>query len=290
MVSGVGMPAKRNFEVSNQSFQRCKFNGLRHQDSVPTNASFAPIHLHPKQKTFDSMSSSSFNTTNTKASRDSNNNTLLDDSSGDEGDDEVLVEQEKQESSTTKLSPYHVKNYFNSTMGGKDLRVLFAMAIGCTTCDLPDHKDAPFSKAKTYHSEVKPDAATLKLEVTRQWKAYFFTCHQPCPSNWKIDKCTDYLMSRPIPTSEAADLDFLESELKEWTGIQEMINESYEKEEDRIINCSWSSDIPYLHLYHTLVDDTIRSAFRKAYCSKTRDELDGRNSSLFQDFYELSSE
>ena len=97
-------------------------------------------------------------------------------------------------------------------------------------------------------------------------------------------------MSHPIPTSEATDLDFLEAELKEWTGIQEMINESNEKEEDRIINCSWLSDIPYLHLYHTLVDDTIRSAFTKAYCSKTCDELDGRNSSLFQDFYELASE
>ena len=95
-------------------------------------------------------------------------------------------------------------------------------------------------------------------------------------------------MSHPIPTSEAADLDFLESELKEWTGIQETINESYEMEEDQIINCSWSSNIPYLRLYHTLVDDTIRSAFGKAYCSKTRGELDGRDSALFQDFYELS--
>ena len=235
------------------------------------------------------MSSSSFNTTNTEASNDSNNDTLSDDASGDEEDDKVLVEQDKQESSTTKLLPYHAKNYLNSTMGRKDLRVLFAMAIGCTTHDLPDHKDPLFSKAKTYHSEVRPDAATLKLEVTRRWKAYFFICRQPRPSNWKIDKCTDYLMSRPIPTSEAADLDFLESELKEWTGIQEMVNESYEKEEDRIINRSWSSDIPYLPLYHTLVDDTIRSAFGKAYCSKTHDELDGRNSSLFQDFYELSS-
>ena len=106
------------------------------------------------------------------------------------------------------------------------------MAIGCTTHDLPNLKDAPFSKAKAYHSEVKPNAATLKLEDTRQWKAYFFTSRQPHPSNWKIDKCIDYLMSHPIPTMEAADLDFLESELKEWTGIQEMINESYKKEED----------------------------------------------------------
>ena len=63
-------------------------------------------------------------------------------------------------------------NYFNSTMGGKDLHVLFAMAIGCHSTDLPDHKEPPFSKSKVYHSEVKPNASTLKLEVTRHWKAY----------------------------------------------------------------------------------------------------------------------
>ena len=61
MVSGVGVPAKRNFEVSNRSFQRCKFNGICHQDSLPTNESFIsiqskdkpliPCHLHPMIQT-----------------------------------------------------------------------------------------------------------------------------------------------------------------------------------------------------------------------------------------------
>ena len=46
--------------------------------------------------------------------------------------------------------------------------------------------------------------------------------------------------------SERADLDFLGSEIEEWKGIQLMINESQEKE-----------DIPYLHLYHTLVEDSV---------------------------------
>ena len=45
----------------------------------------------------------------------------------------------------SKLTEFHVKNYFNSTMGGKDLHVLFAMAIGCNSMDLPDHKEPPFS-------------------------------------------------------------------------------------------------------------------------------------------------
>ena len=76
-------------------------------------------------------------------------------------------EEEQQEISSTqqeKLTEHHAKNYFNSTMGGKDLRVLFVMAIGCHSRDIPDHKEPPFSQSKVYHLEVKPDASTLKLE------------------------------------------------------------------------------------------------------------------------------
>ena len=47
------------------------------------------------------------------------------------------------------------------------------------------------------------------------------------------------------------------------------------------------SDIPFLRLYHTLVEDGICSAFGKAYQAKSCEELDGRNTSFFQDFYEL---
>ena len=94
----------------------------------------------------------------------------------------------------------------------------------------------------------------LLLEVKWDWKAYFCTTHQPHPINWKIDKCHDYLLSHPIPISKKADLDL---EIQEWKDIQSMINESQEQEDNLIIHHSWSSDIPYLHLYHTLVEDSI---------------------------------
>ena len=48
-------------------------------------------------------------------------------------------------------------------MDGKDLQVLFAMAIGCHLMDIPDHKDPLFCQSKTYHSETKPDSSPLKL-------------------------------------------------------------------------------------------------------------------------------
>ena len=121
-------------------------------------------------------------------------------------------------------------------MGGKDLHVLFAMDIGCNSMDLPDHKERPFSKSKTYHSEIKPDAATLKLEVTRRWKAYKTSCRQPCPANWKMEKAVEYLMNNPIPPSEVVDQTWLKAELEEWKRIQEMINESQQHSADKVIH------------------------------------------------------
>ena len=86
-----------------------------------------------------------------------------DDDSTDNGQTNYAADDDRQHS---KLTEFHMKNYFNSTMGGKDLHVLFTMAIGCNSMDLPDHKEPPFCRSKTYHSEIKPDSATLKLEVT----------------------------------------------------------------------------------------------------------------------------
>ena len=82
-----------------------------------------------------------------------------------EEDDNNAELHEENNDETTKLSEFHAKNYFNSTMGGKDVWVLFAMAIGCNTRKLRSHKNPPFSKSKVNHTEIKPDAATLKLEI-----------------------------------------------------------------------------------------------------------------------------
>ena len=54
--------------------------------------------------------------------------------------------------------------------------------------------------------------------------------------DWKIDKCIKYLMENPIPMSEVFDLDWIKSELKEWKGIQEMVNKSQQCEDDRILH------------------------------------------------------
>ena len=218
--------------------------------------------------TINNVSKSSNALLSTHSSSTSSENDTLQAPQDDSEEQIIINDDDIQDENVMKLSEYHAKNYFNSTMGGKDVRVLFAMAIGCNSRNLPSDKDPPFSKSKVYHTEIKPDAATLKLEITRRWKAYHFSGRQPRPANWKIEKCNQFLMANPIPPSEKFDLDWLESELEEWKGIQKLINESQEREDDRVIHRSWSSDVPFLRLYHTLVDDSIRSAIGKAYAAR----------------------
>ena len=78
--------------------------------------------------------------------------------------------------------------YSNSTMGGRDLRVLFTMSEGIPTsvATLPRHQDLPFSVSKKYHREVKPDLGTLQQEVVCRFNAYGY-CNNgkpPRPKNW----------------------------------------------------------------------------------------------------------
>ena len=118
----------------------------------------------------------------------------------------------------------------------EDLHMLFTMVIGCNSIDLPDHKEPPFCQLKACHSEIKPDSATLKLEVTQWWKAYKMSGRQPCPANWKMEKSLEYLMNNPIPLTEVVDQTWLKEELEEWKGIQEMINESQQHDEDKVLH------------------------------------------------------
>ena len=49
-----------------------------------------------------------------------------------------------------------------------------------------------------------------------------------------------------------------------------MINESQQHEEDKVLHCTWSNDTPYLCLYHTLVDDSVRGAFGQAFAVRNK--------------------
>ena len=43
--------------------------------------------------------------------------------------------------------------------------------------------------------------------------------------------------------------------------IQESINNSRKEEDERVIQCNWTFDLPFLQLYHTLTDDSLWAQF-----------------------------
>lgn len=188
-----------------------------------------------------------------------------------------------------KPSPYLCEPYFNSVMGGKDVRVLFAKSIGVDESKrkFPAHTKAPFCHAKTYHKEVKPDLGTLQQEIMRRHKAYGFEGREPRPSNWNKEKCVEYLLKNPIPSTKKEETNYLYEELLKWKDIQEMINQSHMDAEETVVSKTWSNDVPFLRLYHCLIDDSLRSKFARTFSVKTRQELDGRNNrTLYRDFYD----
>ena len=69
---------------------------------------------------------------------------------------------------------------------------------------------------------------------------------QPQLENWKIEKSLEYLMNNPILSTEHVDRQWLNKEIEEWKGIQEMINESQQNEEDKVLHRTWSNNTPYL--------------------------------------------
>ena len=114
-----------------------------------------PIAVIVSSSSMNNAAKSSSENNNLEAAQETAWQLALLQHDSEEDDDNAELHEENNDE-TTKLSEYHAKNYFNSTMGGKDVQVLFAMAIECNTRKLPRHKDPPFSKSKVYHTEINP--------------------------------------------------------------------------------------------------------------------------------------
>ena len=69
-----------------------------------------------------------------------------------------------------------------------------------------------------------------------------------------------------------------------------MVNESQQHKDDRILHCTWSTDILYLRLYHTLINDIFIYHLDKHFATRTREQLDGQHTNIFKSFYEKAAD
>ena len=65
---------------------------------------------------------------------------------------------------------------------------------------------------------------------------------------------TPWHQDNAVLTEDAAEIAWLGAELSKWRGIQTSINESQEREEEQVLQRTWSTDVTFLRMYHTIVD------------------------------------
>ena len=100
-----------------------------------------------------------------------------------------------------------------------------------------------------------------------------------------------FLHKHPIfSISHFSEIEFLQKELQKWSSIQKTINNSQQEEEDCVCQKTLNSDVPYLWMYHVLIDDKLCAELTKAFTVKTRQELDGCNSGIYKSYYNVAPE
>ena len=152
---------------------------------------------------------------------------MVDENDGSSGGGSGGGSSSEENKESVKLQKYGCHPYFNSHMGGCDLRVLFSMSLGMS---LSSHDVPPFSIVKGYHKEIKQDAGTLQLEVLCQYDAYGSCLNgkPPCPK-----KCIKFLNDYPVIIPEEITLQ--RNQIANYKKIQESINNSRKEEDERVI-------------------------------------------------------
>jgi hypothetical protein len=152
-------------------------------------------------------------------------------------------------------------------------KVLLAMSYGIVSKSghviVRDFEDNAFRICKE-RKKVIPGNSEFRAEVMR--RVCCMNLKKPRCNNWTQDKMLEWLFQNPI--SSHADVFFIQREVE---GFINLIYES-QNENEAISRRLWTTNMPYLRLYHTLLDDKVYEAFCNKDNKMTREELDARNS------------
>jgi hypothetical protein len=175
------------------------------------------------------------------------------------------------ESSTNDddISKWMCEAYYNSDLGGKDIRILFAMAEGNHSEDLPIplHTDEPFCYLPKYKSQFRPDLVTLQGEVKRRHRAYGVgpkggAVTELKSKNWSKPDCLDWLSRHKIPKETfKGELLFLQGELLQ---AKASYDENIKSFLSQNVAKPSNINIPFMRLYHVFLEDKIKGQLTRA--------------------------
>lgn len=128
--------------------------------------------------------------------------------------------------------------------------------------------------------DIKPSRSEYADEVRRRGNLLSTTGVDRVPktANWSASKCIEWLEAHP-PQDEQ-DILFLKNEVERVKAIILNAQRERQEAEARLAGQAWRGPIPYMRLIMCLTEDDIKSSFLRRADSRTRRELDARNSEV----------
>ena len=167
---------------------------------------------------------------------------------------------------------------------GNDKKVLYLLCIGLTdssgTSPLFSFEQEPWSRLPK--TSLRPRNMDYVREIAR--RASLFDVHPvPRASNWTRIQINEWLERNPV--REVADIEFLRNEVARLHGIlvraqeqarMEALNNSHGRAAGGGQN--WRGVVPYLRIILCLTQDSVKRLYLTRADTRSRQELDGRNS------------
>jgi hypothetical protein len=152
------------------------------------------------------------------------------------------------------------------------------MGIGLEETIRIDTNAEPYKSSNSRRSFV-PTGNILIQEILRRAVSFGLPVSKlPKPENWVNKKRLTWLKNNPILAP--GEIDFVTLEI---VAFDDLFKAGTTERQNDIAPTqskdAWNGPLPYLQLYHVLMEDEVRIAFLDQYKAKERAKLDGRNSS-----------
>ncbi|KAI2505085.1 hypothetical protein MHU86_9361 [Fragilaria crotonensis] len=199
-----------------------------------------------------------------------------DDESVDDDCDDGQLEEEDESIIISNAQRAYVEN-------NNSKKHLFLMCIGLVDdggTPVLDLDVEPWSGIKK--RDIKPARTEYAEEIVRRSKLMSTTAdrvhQQHKPANWSLTKCVEWLQEHPVVDQQ--DISFLKNEVQRVKAIILNAQREQAEEEARQTGGQWRGSIPYMRLIMCLTEDDIKAAFLRRADTRTRHQLDARNSDV----------
>lgn len=168
--------------------------------------------------------------------------------------------------------------------GGNEKKVLYLLCIGLMHCNHNNEEQPLFSfeqepwSVLPKHSFLRPKNPDYVHEIRRRAKL-FSIAPEPRPSNWSRVQILEWLERNPI--QNAADIEFLTNEVLR---LRDLLIRARQQQEGTASGGgggrNWRGSVPYLRVIMCLTQDNVKALFLARANTRSRQELDARNSQI----------